>query len=144
MTAPLQPCKGWFITSYAQALRISTNPISVTSDIHLPNLQATPYTLNPTPYPPRPSNQPSTNSQADGLLKTPSFRWVYKTLNPKPYDQADGLLKTSSFRWVFYTTHGASEVSRYEFNNLDSSGVSALLQRHRQGRLPLLHLRPPE
>ncbi|KAJ1491254.1 hypothetical protein T484DRAFT_1883043, partial [Baffinella frigidus] len=43
--------------------------------------------------------------------------------------QADGLLKTSSFRFRFFTTHGASEVSRYEFNNADSAGVAQVLQR---------------
>ena len=52
--------------------------------------------------------------------------------------QGDGLLKTTAFRWVFYTTHGSSEVSRYEFNNIETSGLTALLQRYRQGRLPLL------
>ena len=44
--------------------------------------------------------------------------------------QGDGLLKTSSFRWSFFTTHGSSEVSRYEFNNVDSAGVAAVLQRY--------------
>ena len=80
-----------------------------------------------------------------------------ESLEPR---QADGLLRTSSFRFRFFTTHGASERSRYEFNNADSAGplrtpppaprvswpdraratcggagVAQVLQRHREGRL---------
>ena len=40
---------------------------------------------------------------------------------------------------VFYTTHGPSEVSRYEYNNQDTAGVTAIIQRYKEGRLPPLY-----
>mmetsp|Transcript_18012 Transcript_18012/g.59159 ORF Transcript_18012/g.59159 Transcript_18012/m.59159 type:complete len:447 (-) Transcript_18012:1195-2535(-) len=59
-----------------------------------------------------------------------------ESLEPR---QSDGLLKTSTFRWRFFTTHGSSEISRYEYNNQVSAGVSAVIARHREGKLVPLY-----
>lgn len=53
--------------------------------------------------------------------------------------QADGLLKASTIRWRFFTTHGRSEVSRYQYNNAESAGVAPVLKRWQEGRLTPLH-----